>query len=164
MKPNVWRAILGGFVGTLAITWLMYQGGPMLGMMKMDIAASLGKMLGGSWALGMTMHFIDGTIIFPLIYTYLLFRFLPGIPTLKGTEWGVILWLLAQLVVMPMMGGGVFSSNMGGMMTAFGSLIGHAIYGALVGWIGGDSIVSQVEVQRREQRAALHPTSPEGAP
>ena len=57
MKPNIWRAILGGFVGTVAITMMMYWIGPMMGMMKMDIAASLGSMLGGSWALGMMMHF-----------------------------------------------------------------------------------------------------------
>ena len=94
MRPNVWRAILGGFIGTLAITWMMYKGAPMMGM-KMDIGASLGNMMGGSWVVGMMMHLINGTIIFPLIYAYLLFRVLPGRPTLKGMEWGVILWLIA---------------------------------------------------------------------
>ncbi|MBI4444176.1 MAG: hypothetical protein HY649_12495 [Acidobacteria bacterium] len=96
MRPNIWRAILGGFVGILAITMMMYWVGPMMGMMKMDIAASLGSMLGISWALGTAMHFINGTIIFPLIYTYLLFRVLPGGPTVKGVEWGLILWFLSR--------------------------------------------------------------------
>lgn len=154
MKPNVWRAILGGFVGTLAITMMMYLIGPMMGMMKMDIAASLGKMLGGSWTLGMMMHFINGTVLFPLIYAYVLFRFLPGLPTFKGAEWGVILWLLAQLMVMPMMGGGVFSSKMGGLMTAAGSLMGHVIYGALLGWIGGGPAASGIYV--KQQRPNHH--------
>lgn len=148
MRPNVWRAILGGFVGTLAITMMMYWVGPMMGMIKMDIAASLGSMLGGSWALGMMMHFANGTIIFPLIYAYLLYRVLPGGATLKGVEWGLILWFLAQVIVMPMMGAGFFSANMGGMMAAVGSLIGHAIYGGLLGWIGG-SAESQAEVPQR---------------
>jgi Family of unknown function (DUF6789) len=139
MRPNIGRAILGGFVGTLAITMMMYWVGPMMGMMKMDIAASLGTMLGGSWALGLMMHFINGTIIFPLIYAFLLFRILPGRPALKGVEWGLILWFLAQVMVMPMMGGGFFSANMGGMMSAVGSLVGHAIYGGLLGWIAGSA-------------------------
>jgi hypothetical protein len=53
----------------------------------------------------------------------------------KGTAWGVTLWLVAQLVVMPMMGAGIFSSAMGGMMAAIGSLIGHILYGSLLGVI-----------------------------
>ena len=137
MRPNIGRAILGGFVGTLAITLMMYQVGPMMGMMKMDFAASLGKMMGMGWTAGMMIHFLNGTIIFPLIYAFLLYLLLPGGPTVKGIIWGLILWLLAQLIVMPMMGGGVFSSKMGGMMTAGGSLIGHLVYGALLGAIAG---------------------------
>lgn len=153
MKPNIGRVIVGGFVGTLAITLMMYIGGPMMGMMKMDIADSLGKMMGIGWAMGMLVHFINGTIIFPLIYAFLLYRVLPGGATVKGITWGAILWLLAQLMVMPMMGGGVFSSKMGGMMTAGGSLIGHIIYGALLGAIGG-SAEAPVSVQRPGARAA----------
>ena len=131
MKPNTGRAILGGLVGTLAITFLMYAGGP-----RMDIAAMLGGMLGG-WGMGMAMHFLNGTIIFPLIYAYVLFAKFPGSPHLKGILWGLILWVLAQIVVMPMMGAGVFGLRMGGIMPAFGSLMGHVVYGGLLGWIAG---------------------------
>jgi len=45
--------------------------------------------------------------------------------------------LLAQTVMMPMMGAGFFSMAMGGMMAAMGSLIGHLLYGALLGAIAG---------------------------
>jgi len=31
MRPNIGKAILGGFVGTLAITLMMYRVGPMMG-------------------------------------------------------------------------------------------------------------------------------------
>ncbi len=51
--------------------------------------------------------------------------------------WGVALWLVAQTMVMPMMGGGLFSSGMGGMMAAVGSLVGHALYGSILGVIAG---------------------------
>jgi uncharacterized membrane protein YagU involved in acid resistance len=136
MKPNVGRAMLGGFVGTLAITFLMYIGGPMMGLAKMDIAAMLGGML-GSWAMGMTMHVINGTVTFPLIYAYLLFGKLPGAPYVKGILWGVTLWVMAQLIVMPMMGAGLFGLKMSGPMSAVGSLVGHTIYGVLLGLIAG---------------------------
>ncbi len=41
---------------------------------------------------------------------------------------------------MPMMGSGVFSSQMGGAMAAMGSLIGHAVYGSLLGAIAGGPV------------------------
>jgi len=147
MKPNLGRAILGGFVGTLAITFLMYIGGPMMGLQKMDIARMLGQMLGG-WGMGMVMHFLNGTIIFPLVYVYLLFERLPGSPAVKGTLWGIVLWLLAGIVVMPMMGAGAFGLKMGGVMSAGGSLMGHAVYGALLGWIAGQGHHAASQLRR----------------
>lgn len=136
MHPNPVRAMAGGFAGTVVMTAMMYMVAPMMGL-RMDIAEMLGSMLGNNWMAGMMMHFVNGTIIFPLIYAYLLYAWLPGSPTAKGTAWGVILWVLAQVVVMPMMGGGFFSMAMGGMMAAVGSLIGHLLYGSILGAIAG---------------------------
>lgn len=45
---------------------------------------------------------------------------------------GIAPWLLAQVVVMPMMGAGFFS---GSLMAATGSLMGHLVYGAVVGTV-----------------------------
>lgn len=132
--PTFARAALGGLVGTLAMTIMMYVVAPMMGL-RMDIAAMLGSMLGGSWIAGLTMHFVNGSVIFPAIYVYALYAHLPGSPAVRGTIWGVALWLVAQTVVMPMMGAGLFSSAMGGMMAAMGSLIGHLLYGSLLGII-----------------------------
>jgi hypothetical protein len=153
MRPNIGRVIVGGFVGTVAMTMMMYFVSPMMGV-KMDIAASLGKMLGSSWALGMMMHFVNGTIIFPLIYAFLLYRALPGQPWAKGVYWGIILWFVAQAAVMPMMGGGFFSANMGGMKAVIGSLLGHIFYGGLLGWIGGSGAGKGAVQQFPEKRAA----------
>jgi hypothetical protein len=136
MHPNVGRSMVGGFVGTAVMTAMMYMVAPMMGL-HMDIAQMLGSMLGNNWMAGMMMHFVNGTIIFPLIYAYVLYQWLPGAPTAKGTSWGVILWLLAQVMVMPMMGGGFFSMAMGGMMAAMGSLIGHVLYGSILGAVAG---------------------------
>jgi uncharacterized membrane protein YagU involved in acid resistance len=136
MHSNPTRAILGGFVGTLAMTAMMYLVAPMMGL-NMDIAQMLGSVLGGNWAMGMVMHFALGTFVFPLIYVSVLYAWLPGGPVGRGVAWGVILWLLAQIVVMPMMGAGFFSMAMGGMMAAGGSLVGHLIYGSILGAIAG---------------------------
>mgnify|MGYP005818729035 CR=1 FL=1 len=136
MRPNIGRAIGGGLVGTLAMTLMIYLVAPMMGV-KMDIAGSLAGMLGTSWTVGLIMHLINGTVIFPLIYALVLFRVLKGGQAVKGAEWGVILWLVAQLVVMPMLGAGVFSLKTGGPMAAMASLIGHLVYGSLLGAVAG---------------------------
>ena len=136
MKPNIARAMLGGLVGTIVLTMLMYIGAPMMGIPTMDIAAMLGSILGG-WTMGMVMHFVNGAILFPLIYAFVLFSKLRGIPVTKGTLWGVTLWLVAGLMVMPMMGAGFFGTANGGIMAAAASLMGHIVYGALLGLIAG---------------------------
>lgn len=135
-RPNITRAIAGGFIATLAMTMMMYLVAPMMGV-KMDIAASLAGMLGAPWTVGLIMHFLNGAVIFPLIYALVLFRALKGGPAARGITWGLVLWLMAQLLVMPMMGAGVFSSKMGGMAAAMASLLGHLVYGALLGAIAG---------------------------
>jgi uncharacterized membrane protein YagU involved in acid resistance len=144
MRPSVGRAIVGGFVGTLAITFMMYVVSPMMMGKPMDVAAILGDFLHVGRAMGMVVHFINGTIIFPLILAFILWNLLPGGPIAKGTIWGLTLWFLSQAIVMPMMGGGFFSANAGGMMAVGGSLIGHIVYGALLGVITGPPRVETV--------------------
>lgn len=135
--PAISRSILGGFAGTLALTAMMYIVAPMMMGTKMDIANMLGSQLGRSWWAGMGMHFVLGTLCFPLIYALFFYDSLPGGPALKGITLGVFLWLLAQAIMMPMMGAGFFSANAGGVTAAMGSLIGHVTYGAFLGGIAG---------------------------
>jgi hypothetical protein len=137
--PDTARTLFGGFIGTVAITFMMYVIAPMMGM-TMDVAQMLGSMLGGSWWAGMALHLINGTVLFPLIYGFALFGVLPGAPVLKGTIWGAILWLIAQAMVMPVMGAGFFSAHGGGVMAAAGSLMGHLLYGSLLGAIAGSRL------------------------
>ncbi|MBI4589182.1 MAG: hypothetical protein HY725_10115 [Candidatus Rokubacteria bacterium] len=137
MRPNPGKAILGGFVGTVVMTLMMYFVAPMMLGGPMDVAGMLGGVLGGSWMMGMLMHLLNGIVIFPLIYAYFLFRVLPGDPWAKGTILGLILWFLSQAVVTPMMGGGMFSAKAGGLMAVMASLIAHIIYGALLGVLAG---------------------------
>jgi uncharacterized membrane protein YagU involved in acid resistance len=59
---------------------------------------------------------------------------LPGHPLLRGAIYGLAPWLLAQVAVMPMMGMPLFS---GSAVLAIGSLVGHLVYGAVIGGIYG---------------------------
>ncbi len=142
MKPNIGKAIGGGAAGTAVMTMMMYFVSPMMGV-KMDVAAMLGGMMGAAepynmfWMMGMGAHFLNGVVIFPLIYVFVLFKFLPGPPAVRGLIWGLALWLLSQTMMPMMMGGPMFAG--GNMAAVMGSFMSHAIYGGLLGFIGGDA-------------------------
>lgn len=137
MRPSIGRAILGGFVATPAMTVLMYTVAPLIGV-RVDIAEMLGSVLGG-WTWGLIMHIINGSILFPLVYGFVASRFLPGPPTSKGVRFGIVLWLMSQLFVMPIMGAGFFSIHLG-VMAVIASLLGHLVYGALLGFLAGETV------------------------
>jgi uncharacterized membrane protein YagU involved in acid resistance len=137
VKPNIGKAILGGFVGTVLLTLMTQFVAPMMTGQKMDMAARLGDMTGTGRLVGMVMHLFTGSVVFALIYVFLFFRFLPGAPWIKGLLSGVIFWLGLEIAMMPMIGGGFFSSQIGGMKVAVAALIAHLVYGAALGSIAG---------------------------
>ncbi len=139
MKPQIGKAVTGGIVATIVMTLMMMFVAPMMTGQPMDIAALLGAMLGG-YAIGMVAHIMMGVIIFPLIYVFI-YGYLPGSPVVRGLVWGAVLWLMAAAVVMPMAGAGFFMANIGGMMAAIAALVGHLVYGGLLGWVAGEGAV-----------------------
>jgi hypothetical protein len=132
-KLNVGRGLAAGVVGTAAITMLML-GAPVMGMPKMPIGDMLGSFLHIGAVAGWVMHGIIGLLL-ALIYAGWFAARLPGGPALRGAIYGTGVFLLAQFVVTPMMGGGVFSG--GNVPMLAGSLMGHLVYGALVGLVYG---------------------------
>jgi hypothetical protein len=162
------RAVVAGFLATAFMTVLAYVA-PLVGLPKMDFAAMLGSLFTdgtpeqwtGAWWLGMVVHFINGSIIFSLIYAYLLFRFLAGPAWLKGIQWGMILWLLSEAFVMPAMGAGFFSANMPDpSLWVIGSLIAHFVYGVILGFVAAEQAVplpwtEHEMVESRERRHGM---------
>lgn len=131
-KINVPRAAVAGLIGTAAMTALMLAA-PLMGMPPMNIGEMLGSMMGGNIALGWAAHFMIGTAL-TFAYALFLVERLSGPAAVRGMLFAVGPWLFAQLVMMPMMGAGFFS---GSMIVAGGSLMGHLVYGAVVGAIYG---------------------------
>jgi hypothetical protein len=95
----------------------------------------------GGWTIGMMAHFMNGVVIFPLVYALAAFRILPGTPVLRGVLWGAVLWFAAETMVMPTAGAGFFSSQIGGAKAVLAALIGHLVYGALLGSIAGAGVL-----------------------
>lgn len=139
------RAVAGGLLATAVMTALMLMA-PVMGLPPMNIGAMLGSMMGGSLFLGWMAHFVIGTIL-AIIYAALFAPRLPGPGFVRGAVYGLVPWIVAQLVVMPMMGAGVFGGSFG---AGFGSLMGHAVYGAVLGGVYG------TEPNAAAHRLAMH--------
>ena len=126
---NLKRILLAGTVGTAAMTMLMLVA-PLMGMPKMAIGEMLGGFLGIGTAAGWVLHLVIGLML-ATIYAAVFAPRLPGPPVVRGAVYGVGVFLMAQLVVTPMMGGGVFSG--GNVLMIAGSLMGHLVYAGLIG-------------------------------
>lgn len=141
-KPNLTKALLAGVVGTIAMTMLTYIA-PMLGMPEMNIPQMLSGFMGVPIVAGWLAHFMIGTM-FAFVYVYIFIERLPGAPWLKGALYGLLPWFLAQIMVNPVMGAGVFALNTPApMLMVVGSLMGHVVYGAVLGAVYGGSALSK---------------------
>ena len=139
MQRNWARAIFGGVVGTLVMTAVGVWLAPMMGIPRMNPAEMLAGQMGGNIALGWAAHLMVGVIL--AIGYAIVSPSLVGPPAVRGAIYGVAPWLLAQVAVMPMMGAPIFS---GSVVLAMGSLLGHLIYGAVVGAVYGPQPLPQV--------------------
>lgn len=146
-KINWMKAMTAGLVATTAMTILMLLA-PRMGLPPMNIGRMLGSMMGGSLVLGWMAHFVIGTIL-AVGFAALFAARLPGPPPVRGMIYALTPWLMAQLVVMPMMGAGFFSRS---IIAAGGSLMGHLLYGAVLGAVYGASTDSRTSFEASGHR------------
>lgn len=134
---NVVRAAVAGLLATAAMTALLLVE-PSIGLPKIAMGQVLSSSLGLTTAhlaigpaLGWVVHFVIGMAL-GLVYAGVFDPRLPGPPVIRGILYGVLVFLVAQVVFMPLVGGGLFSR--GDLQLITGSLLGHLLYGAVVGW------------------------------
>ncbi len=141
---NVGRAAVAGLVGTAAMTALLLVE-PSIGLPKIAMGQVLSTSLGLTTAhlavgpaLGWCLHFGIGVVL-AVIYAAAFDARLPGPPVVRGAVYGAMVFVVAQVVFMPLVGGGLFSR--GDLELITGSLLGHLLYGGVIGWSyhgGGD--------------------------
>jgi uncharacterized membrane protein YagU involved in acid resistance len=138
---NLVRAIVAGVIGTGVMTVIGLWGAPMMGIPPMNPAMMLAGAMGGSLVAGWMAHFMIGVIL--AVGYALTERILPGPVAVRGAIFALAPFLMAQLIVMPTMGMPLFS---GSAPLAMGSLIGHLVYGAVVGTVYGGVRAPRVAV------------------
>jgi hypothetical protein len=85
-------------------------------------------------ALGWGFHLLVG-VAFALLYAGGFALRLPGSPAVRGLLFGLGIFVVAQLVFMPLVGAGLFSRGDPALLV--GSLVGHLAYGGVLGLVYG---------------------------
>ena len=136
------RAAVAGLIATGVMTALLLVE-PSVGLPKIAMGQILSTALGFASAhlatgaaIGWIIDFLIGMLL-ALVYAVAFEARLPGPPVVRGLIYGFLVFLVAQFVFMPLVGGGVLSH--GDLELLAGSLLGHLVYGALVGWICGEA-------------------------
>lgn len=142
-------AIVWGIVATFAF-WLVGLAGNKSGMTRMDLLDLLGSMFtephtGKSRAMGFVIHHMNGALL-GIAWVYGALLVSVSANWVSGLAWGLILWVLA-LLLMSSIGGihpairkgqeedpGNAAMNFG-RMTPMGSLMGHIVYGLVLGFL-----------------------------
>lgn len=136
MEKNFGKAVAAGLIGTLVMTIVMLMA-PLMGMPPMPIGKMLAGFMGIPEVFGWIAHFMIGTVL-ALIYVYFFVTRLKGNGFVRGAVYGLLPWFAAQVMVNPMMGAGVFALNTPApFLMVMGSLIGHLVYGAVLGGVYG---------------------------
>jgi len=139
MRINFGRAAVAGVVGTAVMTGVGLYAAPMMGIPPMNPARMLAGVMAGNIALGWGAHFMIG-IVLAVGYAAVGER-LPGPTVLRGALYGIGPFLVLEIALMPMMGMPLFS---GSIVVAMGGLLGHLVYGGIVGGIYGEADVPRV--------------------
>lgn len=134
IKANWVRALIGGFVGTVVFTLMGKFLAPQVIGQPMDVAALLAPIFGGSQTAGVIAHFVNGTIVFPIAYLILGLRYIPGPAWLRGAIFLIFIYLVAMVVIMPILGHGLFFGSPPKAMVA---LMAHIAFGICMGAIIG---------------------------
>lgn len=135
---NVSRAVAAGVIATASMTALLLIE-PAIGLPEIAIGQLLSTTLSVTTAhlsitpaAGWLIHFLVGSA-WAVLYAGVFVSRLPGSPLGRGLLYGFGVFLLAQAVLLPVVSAGFFSHGDPSMLT--GSLLGHLVYGGVLGWI-----------------------------
>jgi uncharacterized membrane protein YagU involved in acid resistance len=127
------KAMVGGLLGTLLQTMVVYGVAPITAGHAMDVTA----LLAHACSPALLAHILSGSVIFALGYAWLSSQSFSVPPIVQGMLWGGLIWFVAEVVMAPMLGAEIFSAALGGLPAAMRALLGYLVYGATLGAITG---------------------------
>ena len=135
-NTGIKKGALYGLLGTLFMSLIMLIGmGTGISPIPEPIPAAIAKGLLGDLSKPVIMVFAVITHFgYGAFWGAVLFYWLKERGTIwLGLGWGVMLWLIMEIIVLPLLGWGVFGSAITPKI-AIATLILHLIYGGTLGW------------------------------
>ena len=135
---SIQSALVAGLAATAAMTAFTFMA-PLMGF-EMNIPQMLAGTMGTPIIVGWAAHIMVGVVLAILYAAVFVSKFNKEANFKSGAIFGILPWLLAQLMVMPMMSalsGRGFSAGLfsGSIKIALASLMGHLLYGAVLGFL-----------------------------
>lgn len=144
-------AIVAGLAATAAMTMFTFMA-PLMGI-SMDIPAMLANTMGTPIIVGWFAHFMIG-IVLAITFAVVYFpNFSTSNKIKTGVMFSLIPWIMAQIMVIPMMsimnGGSYFNGFFSGsIVLAAASLMGHLLFGVVLGMIYRTDSISELKAQK----------------
>jgi Family of unknown function (DUF6789) len=137
-QASLIKALAAGISGTVVMTLFMMMGN-LMGL-EMNVPKMLASMFGGNLIIGWVMHFMIGSILGIGYEFFFINKIKINNPAFRGSVYGILPWLMAQIMVMPMMmmmnGMSYFDGFFSGsIMMASASLMAHLVFGFVVGFV-----------------------------
>ena len=153
MKSNfsISSAVIAGLAATAAMTVFTFMA-PLIGI-EMNIPKMLAGTMGTPVIVGWIAHFMIGVILavsFAVVYYP---NFGSSNKIKSGAIFSLVPWLMAQIIIMPMMsimngesyGAGFFS---GSILLASASLVGHLLFGVVLGLLYKTDNITELKIQK----------------
>lgn len=148
---SISSAVIAGLAATAAMTVFTFMA-PLMGV-EMNIPKMLAGTMGAPVIVGWVAHFMIGVILavsFAVVYYP---NFGSSNKIKSGAIFSLIPWLMAQLIIMPMMAilnGGSYSDGLfsGSMVLAGASLMGHLLFGVVLGLLYKTNNITELKIQK----------------
>jgi len=128
-RRSMTRAMLAGFVATLAMTFLGWVATRM-GVPFLNWASALGHTAGGA-LFGYFLFFVMGVVL-AVLYVAFFHERLPGSSWKRGLFFAFMMWVATCAALAPLFHMGFF---MGSLVVAFGTLLTYMLYGGVLGYL-----------------------------
>lgn len=134
--------IVGGIVMAVPMFMMSFPTNPATSNMLEMISLAMGS---PSLFMGIMIHLMFSVvygIVFGIIVFLLVNQFGQDVPSLLyfaiiGVVFGIVLWIIGPLIAMPMMMSAKFGQDLDQMMLWAATLMGHLIYGVVLGLVAG---------------------------
>lgn len=129
------RSMMAALVATIILSVLMLMKGAFGIMPELNLPQMMADAMGSPDAplLGWTAHIMIGVVVYGAIMAALSTAF-PGAGNVgQGVLSGIIGWLVMMVLVMPMLGAGLFGVDYG-FMSPIVMLMLHLVFGGVLGW------------------------------